>query len=105
MSDQPNANRRKFLRQASAAVAAIPVVSMAGISAAQANEKAEDGHAHEYVKNAADAAGHDDYAEGSKCKKCAFWGGDDAEWGQCYHADFQGVEVNANGWCSEFVEG
>ncbi|WP_018938000.1 MULTISPECIES: high-potential iron-sulfur protein [unclassified Thioalkalivibrio] len=104
MSDQPNANRRKFLRQASAAVAAIPVISMAGMSTAKAdNPKAEDGHRHDYVNNAADAAGHEDYSEGEKCKNCAFWGSGDAEWGQCFHADFQGVQVNAAGWCDEYV--
>ncbi|WP_018867881.1 MULTISPECIES: high-potential iron-sulfur protein [unclassified Thioalkalivibrio] len=102
MSDQPNANRRKFLRQASAAVAAIPVVSMVGISSAKADTKAEDGHAHNYVNDAADAD-HADYSEGEKCKNCAFWGGGDDQWGQCFHADFQGVQVNADGWCDEYV--
>lgn len=105
MSSQHQANRRRFLRQASAALAAIPVVSLVGMPSVSAAERAEDGHAHEYVRNAADATGHEGYTEGAKCGKCAFWGGNDAEWGQCFHPDFQGVQVNAQGWCDEFVEG
>ncbi|WP_019626381.1 high-potential iron-sulfur protein [Thioalkalivibrio sp. ALJT] len=102
MSNTPNANRRKFLRQASAAVAAIPVVSLVGMPAASAAEQAEDGHAHHYVNDAADSD-HPDYAAGEKCKNCAFWGGGDAQWGQCFHAEFQGVQVNADGWCDAYV--
>ncbi|MBS3800312.1 MAG: high-potential iron-sulfur protein [Thioalkalivibrio sp.] len=105
MSEQPNIKRRNFLRQASAAVAAIPVVSVVGMSAAKASAAlAEDGHAHNYVNNAADAD-HPDHKAGQMCQNCAFWGGGDAEQGQCYHADFQGVHVSASGWCKEFVSG
>ena len=105
MSDQHQVNRRAFLRRASAAIAAIPVVSLVGMPAAKAAARAEDGHRHDYVNNATDAAGHPDYVEGAVCKNCAFWGGGDAEWGQCFHQDFQGVQVNANGWCDVYIEG
>lgn len=105
MSEQPNIKRRNFLRQASAAVAAIPVVSVVGMSGARASAPlAEDGHALNYVNNAADTD-HPQHEAGQMCQNCAFWGGGDAEQGQCYHAEFQGVHVSANGWCTGFVSG
>ncbi|WP_024329852.1 high-potential iron-sulfur protein [Thioalkalivibrio sp. ALR17-21] len=100
MSDKTDISRRTFLRRASAAVAAIPVVSMTGMSVAKAKPMAEDGHAHNYVADAANAD-HPDYSEGERCDNCAFWDGN----GGCHHADFQGVNVSANGWCDAWVSG
>jgi len=104
MSDHPNAGRRAFLRRASVALAAIPVVGLGTFSTAHAMEKAEDGHAHDYVNNAADAAGHDAYEEGAICENCAFWAGEEQNgWGGCHHQAFQGVLVNAEGWCDAHI--
>ncbi|WP_019589263.1 MULTISPECIES: high-potential iron-sulfur protein [unclassified Thioalkalivibrio] len=107
MSDKHNANRRAFLRRASAAVAAIPVVSLMGTQSVHAaEEKAEDGHAHDYVNDAADAADHPQFQEGARCDNCAFWNANaDAPdgWGGCFHQDFQNVLVNEAGWCDAHV--
>ncbi|WP_018865309.1 MULTISPECIES: high-potential iron-sulfur protein [Thioalkalivibrio] len=106
MSDQPNANRRAFLRRASVAVAAIPLASLTTFGVAYAKPKAEDGHAHDYVNDAADAADHDAYEDGAICENCAFWAGEEENgWGGCHHQAFQDVLVNAEGWCDAHVRG
>lgn len=101
MSDQTRISRRTFLRRASATLAAVPVLSLTGAAVATAGAMAADGHAHDYVANAADAADHPDYSEGERCDNCVFWDGN----GGCHHADFSGVGVAAGGWCSAWIGG
>ncbi|WP_018934641.1 high-potential iron-sulfur protein [Thioalkalivibrio sp. ALJ24] len=109
MSDKHNADRRAFLRRASAAVAAIPVVSLVGTQSLHAaDEKAEDGHAHDYVNDSADAADHPQYEDGARCDNCAFWDANvDAPdgYGGCFHQAFQNVLVAEGGWCDAHVRG
>ncbi len=108
MSDKPDLNRRRFLSRAAVTVATIPVAALVlnpHRSALANKPKAEDGHAHDYVNNAADTD-HADYDSGEKCSNCAFWAGEtEPGWGGCYHPAFQDVQVNAEGWCSVYVRG
>jgi len=108
MTDETNLNRRRFLRRAAVTVAAIPVASLVlqpHRHVRADTPKAEDGHDHDYVNDAADAD-HANYQEGQKCENCAFWAGEQENgWGGCHHPDFQGVLVNAEGWCSVYAPG
>lgn len=54
-----------------------------------------------YVHDAAEAADHDRYSEGSNCANCQLWQGGDAEWGNC--GIFPGKKVAAEGWCTAWV--
>ena len=54
-----------------------------------------------YVHDAAEAAEHDRYKEGSNCANCQLWQGGDAEWGGC--GIFPGKKVAAEGWCTAWV--
>ena len=104
MSDSTNHGRRRFLAGSAAVVASIPVAALVHQRRAVAAERAEEGHAHDYVHDAADAADHPDYEEGERCDNCAFWAGEqDNGWGGCHHPDFQDVLVRAGGWCYEWV--
>lgn len=104
MSNEPDNNRRKFLKGSAAVVAAIPLAALVRHRQAFAKAEAEEGHALDYVHDAADAAGHDKFQEGSRCDNCAFWAGEEADgWGGCYHPEFSDVLVNANGWCSAWA--
>ena len=107
MPDQHSKNRRGFLQGALVTATAIPVVGF-GVSVARPalsqDAQAEDGHAHDYVNDATDAAGHEAYESGQKCENCIFWSGEEADgWGGCMHPDFETVLVNAEGWCSAYL--
>lgn len=105
MTDTTNPERRAFLRRAAGIAATLPVAGLAAQAArAQDEERAEDGHAQNYVTNAADAD-HPRYEDGQVCSGCVFWNGDDAEWGACRHPQFRNVLVAANGWCSAYAPG
>lgn len=104
MSGAPDKSRRKFLKTGAVAVATISVATLATEKKAFAQTKAEDGHAHDYVNDAANAQGHDKFQEGANCENCAFWAGEEEDgWGGCHHPDFSGVLVNSNGWCSQWA--
>jgi anaerobic selenocysteine-containing dehydrogenase len=107
MHDKADKTRRDFLRRMAALGATAPVagfaISAAGPAAAQ--ERAEDGHALDYVNDATGGVDHPRYRDGSVCSGCTFWQGGDAEWGACQHPQFRDIEVNANGWCSAWVRG
>ncbi len=106
MSKETDQSRRKFLKGSAAAVAAIPLATLVTHRRAEAKAKAEDGHAHDYVNDAADAAAHDAYEEGARCDNCAFWAGEQEDgWGGCHHPDFSDVLVRAEGWCDVWAGG
>jgi hypothetical protein len=107
MPDELSKDRRKFLRKALFTATALPIVGY-GVTAARpalaSDPQAEDGHALAYVNDAADAAGHEAYEEGQLCENCIFWSGEEADgWGGCMHPDFEGVLVNAQGWCEAYL--
>lgn len=108
MPDTFETARRAFLRKITAFGAAVPFAGL-GITAASPafadEERAEEGHAHDYVHDAADAEDHARFQEGSNCANCAFWQGGDDEWGGCQHPDFRDVLVAADGWCSAYAPG
>ena len=107
MTDETDTARRAFLRKLAALGAVAPMAGAAITAAgpAAAEERAEEGHAHDYVHNAADAADHPRFREGSQCSNCAFWQGGDDEWGACQHPSFRNVLVAAEGWCSIYAPG
>ncbi|MFO7756883.1 MAG: high-potential iron-sulfur protein [Roseovarius sp.] len=104
MHDKFETARRAFLRKIAAFGAAVPLagITVAGPAFAQ-EEKAEDGHALDYVNDYNDATDHDRFREGSKCSNCVFWQGGDDEWGGCQHPQFRDVLVNENGWCNAYA--
>jgi len=99
--------RRAFLKGIAAFGVAAPVAGIVMTSAgpAAAQDRAEDGHALDYVNDATGGVDHPRFRDGSLCSNCTFWQGDDAEWGGCQHPQFRNVEVNANGWCSAYARG
>jgi len=105
MQDQTDQARRAFLRRMAALGAAAPLTGLAltGAGPAAAQDRAEEGHAQNYVHDATGGVDHARYRDGSLCQDCAFWRGDDAEWGACAHPQFRDVLVNANGWCANWV--
>ncbi len=85
-------------------VASVPVAGLLAHGAARAAPRAEDGYAHSYVSDAADAADHARYEEGQRCAECRFWEGEVEDgYGDCTHPDFAEVLVNADGWCDVFA--
>ena len=100
MSESTDKGRRRFLKTGAMAVAALPLATLVHQGRVHAMPQAEDGHAHDYVNDGADAE-HDAYEEGQRCDNCAFWGGEeDNGWGSCMHPDFSDVLVKDKGWCS-----
>ena len=102
--------RRSMLKAAGIIATGAPLAILAGYGtrAAKADDRphAEDGHALDYVNDAADAAGHDRYTEGARCQDCAFWAGHvDGSWGGCNHPNLSDVLVNQDGWCEAFAPG
>ncbi len=101
MKDSPDNSRRKFLKGSAAVVAAIPLSTLVAHKQAFAKAEAEEGHAHDYVHDAADASDHEAFQDDARCDNCAFWAGEEADgWGGCHHPDFRDVLVRAEGWCS-----
>lgn len=107
MHDLSDKARRAFLRNVAAygAIAPIAGITMTAAGPALAQERAEDGHAQNYVSDATGGVDHPRYRDGSHCSNCTFWQGGDAEWGGCQHPAFRGVEVNTNGWCQAYARG
>lgn len=84
-------------------VAALPLATLIHQRRVQAMAKAEDGHALDYVNDAAESD-HPDREEGQRCETCAFWAGEEEDgWGGCHHPEFSDVMVNASGWCSAWA--
>ncbi|WP_290652326.1 high-potential iron-sulfur protein [Aquisalimonas sp.] len=101
MTKPTDTGRRRFLKTGAMAVAALPLSTLIHQRSVKAMPQAEDGHALDYVNDAADAADHPEYEEGQYCHNCAFWAGaEDNGWGQCHHPEFADVLVNEDGWCS-----
>jgi hypothetical protein len=99
--------RRRFLRGALAAASAVPMAGLIARPAwAEDRERAEEGHAWDYVSDASEATDHEAYEEGAVCANCIFWTGEVEDgYGGCQHPDFEEVLVNAEGWCAAWVEG
>jgi len=100
-----NKSRRVFLRTAALGVAAVPLARFATHSpqARAEMEKAEDGHALDYVNDGADSD-HDKYEDGQRCDNCAFWAGEESDgWGKCNHPEFSNVLVKDKGWCNQYA--
>jgi hypothetical protein len=99
--------RRAFLRKIAAygAVAPMTGIVITAAGPALAEERAEDGHAQNYVNDATAGVDSPRYREGSLCANCTFWRGGDDEWGACQHPAFRGVLVNTNGWCQAYAKG
>lgn len=100
-------DRRRFLRGAVLTATALPaggyVMGFANPAWAEDRPRAEDGHAWDYVNDAADADS-ELYEDGQLCSNCVFWTGEVEDgWGGCQHPDFEDVLVNAEGWCSAYV--
>ena len=98
--------RRRFLKLATAGMAAIP---WCGAYRAHAQErvKEDDELAQQlgYKENAADVDPSEwpDYQEGHTCANCQLYqGAEGDEWGPC--DIFGGNLVNANGWCLSWLE-
>lgn len=105
MTNPRDKGRRRFLKTTALAVAALPLGALIHPQRVIAKAKAEDGHAHDYVNKAADAADHPKYQKGQTCDTCVFWQGEaEKGWGDCQHPDFADVLVKAEGWCSQWVK-
>lgn len=103
-------NRRRFLTRAAVAASVVPLSTLAlqlpsRRATAADRPEAEDGHAHDYVRNAADSD-HAMFEAGSNCGNCAFWSGSVTDdHGGCFHPDFMTVLVAEEGWCSVYARG
>ena len=104
MSNPSESGRRRFLKVTALAAAALPLGALIKPQRVIAMAKAEDGHALDYVNDAADAADHPQFEEGQRCDNCVFWMGEEQNgWGRCQHPQFDDVLVRDKGWCSTWV--
>ncbi|MCG5527176.1 MULTISPECIES: high-potential iron-sulfur protein [Halorhodospira] len=104
MDDTIDPNRRRLLQATTLAAAAIPLSALVHQRTATAMPQADDGHAHDYVSDAADAEDHARYESGQRCADCRFWEGEVEDgYGECSHPDFADVLVNGDGWCDVFA--
>lgn len=108
MSNQINAERRRFIRTLAGGAGSVPVVLL-GISAPAGagdlprlamSEPAA--RALAYVEDATTVS-HAAYKPGSKCSNCNFLTGEDgADWRPC--SLFPNNRVAADGWCSAWAK-
>jgi hypothetical protein len=113
MSDNPmNKGRRDAIKMMVGGLAAVPLMNLVGMAAAQAEElphvTADDptAIALKYVDKAADAdragaARPGKPPEEQHCANCQFLQGDSGDWRPCQL--FPGKAVNVNGWCSSWT--
>ena len=102
--------RRRFLKLATAGMAAAPfcAVRLARRAHAQEDRVEEDEELAQQLGYKHDASEVDpeewpDYEEGEICANCQLYHGEEgAEWGPC--DIFGGRLVNANGWCVSWLE-
>ena len=101
--------RRRFLKLATAGVAAAPFCGACLARLAHAQERVEEdeelaqqlGYKHDASE--VDPQEWPDYEEGEICANCELYRGEEgAEWGPC--DIFGGRLVNANGWCVSWLE-
>jgi hypothetical protein len=105
----PRDARRRFLKLATAGIAAAPFYGMPMIRRARAQEKvSEDDELARQLGYKQDASQVDAskwplYEKGHVCAKCQlFHGKQGDEWGPC--DVFGGKFVRSQGWCSEWTE-
>ncbi|ABM63141.1 high-potential iron-sulfur protein [Halorhodospira halophila] len=104
MTESIDHNRRRLLQASTLMAAAIPLSALVHHRTATAAPQADDGHAHDYVGDAADAEDHARYQAGQQCQDCRFWEGEvEGGYGECSHPDFADVLVSADGWCDVFA--
>ncbi|ABI56935.1 high-potential iron-sulfur protein [Alkalilimnicola ehrlichii MLHE-1] len=107
MSHDIDTKRRNFLKTTALGVAAVPfagVMLQQQVAKADLPQLSEDddiAQSLDYVHDAADAADHSAYQEGSTCGNCSLWTGGDAQWGGCQI--IPGHHVNRDGWCNAWV--
>ena len=101
--------RRRFLKLATAGMAALPLCGACFTRRALAQERvAEDDELAQQLGYKHDASQVDpnewpDYQEGHICANCQLYRGTEGEeWGPC--DIFGGMLVNANGWCLSWIE-
>ena len=101
--------RRRFLKLATAGMAAAPLGGVCLARLAQAQEKVEeDDELAQQLGYKQDASEVDpnewpDYQEGHVCANCQLYHGEEgAEWGPC--DIFGGRLVHAKGWCMSWLE-
>jgi hypothetical protein len=101
--------RRRFLKLATAGMAAAPFCAARLARHAHAQERVEEdeelaqqlGYKHDASE--VDPEEWPDYEQGEVCANCQLYrGGQGAEWGPC--DIFGGKLVNANGWCLSWLE-
>jgi hypothetical protein len=101
--------RRRFLKLATAGVAAAPLCAAHLARLARAQERVEEdeelaqqlGYKHDASE--VDPNEWPDYEEGETCANCQLYHGEEgAEWGPC--DIFGGRLVNADGWCVSWLE-
>ncbi len=111
MKQSKTISRRGALRLAGAAVVAVPVAALTRGRVAWAEEQPQldesnpqaQGLGYKHDASTVDTAAYPAYQEGRKCGTCQLYqGADGSEWGPC--AIFPGYNVNANGWCSAWVQ-
>lgn len=110
MSNRPvDTSRRRFLRTSLMGVAAVPVAatlfrphsaSAQDMPRLEESDPAAQGLNYRHDASAVTSGARQ---EGAICANCQLYQGSaDAEWGPC--AAFPGKLVNANGWCSAWVQ-
>ena len=101
--------RRRFLKLATAGVAAAPFCGVCVARLAHAQERVEEdeelaqqlGYKHDASE--VDPNEWPDYEEGETCANCQLYHGEEgAEWGPC--DIFAGRLVSANGWCVTWLQ-
>jgi hypothetical protein len=101
--------RRRFLKLATAGVAAAPLCRWQLARPARAQERVEEddelaqqlGYKHDASE--VDPSEWPDYEPGEVCANCQLYHGEQgAEWGPC--DIFGGQLVSANGWCMSWLE-
>ena len=101
--------RRRFLKLATAGIAAAPLCGACLPRLARAQERVEEdeelaqqlGYKHDASE--VDQNEWPDYEQGEICANCQLYHGEQgAEWGPC--DIFGGRLVNANGWCVSWLE-
>jgi High potential iron-sulfur protein len=101
--------RRRFLKLASAGLAAAPFCGACVTRLALAQERVEENEemaqqlGYKHDASQVDPNEWPDYQEGHTCANCQLYHGEEgAEWGPC--DIFGGKGVSAKGWCMSWIE-